>query len=312
MIIDAKNIDFGSYLEAHSFLEAGSIKNLSEFRDDVAEYSDTGDTINGAKMPWGKTEQFTRVCDGKLSIWAGVNGSGKSLMLGQVITGLMKQGRRAVIASLEMQPKQTIYRMICQSSTTRASREYSLGWMDHFQNSLWIYDQLDRIAVNRVLGMACYAANELGANDIVIDSLTKCGVGRDDYAAQATFVDRLQWCAKTWNVHIHLVCHMRKSNAPGHREGKNDIRGAAEITDLADNVYIIRRNKAKEKQVELMNADFGYDEEIVMQPCAYFGIEKNRDFGHETEFGLWFDRLSGQYTDETNKKYPPLDVPYGC
>ncbi len=220
----------------------------------------------------------------------------------------MNQGRRAVIASLEMKPKQTIYRMICQSATCKASREYCLKWMDHFKSNFFIYDQLDRIAADRILGMAHYAAHEIGAKDIVIDSLTKCGVGRDDYAAQAQFVDRLQWCAKTWDVHIHLVCHMRKSNAPGHKEGKNDIRGAAEITDLADNVFILRRNKEKEKQVELMEANRDYDQEKVLMPCAILAQEKNRDYGYETEFGLWFDRDSGQYTEGENKTFPALGV----
>jgi twinkle protein len=137
MIIDPNKINFAQYLEDQSFLEAQSIKDVTDFADDVAEFADTGDSAHGATLPWGKTHQFTRVGDGKLSIWAGVNGSGKSLILGQVITGLMLQGRRAVIASLEMHPKQTIYRMICQSATCKASREYSLKWMERFRGKFF-------------------------------------------------------------------------------------------------------------------------------------------------------------------------------
>lgn len=306
MIVDPNKIDYRKYLEDSSWLEAQSLKSASEFGKEVAELADYGDVKTGAKLPWDKTYECTRVDDGKLSIWAGENGSGKSLLLGQVITGLMLQGRIATIASLEMQPKQTLYRMICQSATCRAGRDYSMAWLNKFTNSLYIYDQLDRIAADRILGMAHYAAHELGSKDIVIDSLTKCGVGRD-WEQQAVFVDRLQWCAKTWNVHVHLVCHMRKGDGV-QKNGKTDIRGAAEITDLADNVYILRRNKAKEKQIELRNAGQGFDEELILKPCAILAQEKNRDHGVETEFGLYYDMASGQYSGRDGWKLPALEV----
>jgi len=307
MIIDPNKINFAQYLEDQSFLEAQSIKPAVAFNDDVGDLADFGEVMTGATLPWGKTKECTRIDDGKLSIWAGENGSGKSLLLGQVITGLMRQGRSATIASLEMHPKQTLYRMICQSATCKASREYSLKWLAYFKDKLWIYDQLDSIAADRILGMAHYAAHELGSKDIVIDSLTKCGVGRD-YEAQAKFVDRLQWCAKRWDVHVHLVCHMRKASEANHKGGKNDIRGAAEITDLADNVYILRRNKAKEKQIELKNAGIEYDQELILRPCAILAQEKNRDHGIETEFGLFYDAKSGQYSGIDGKLLPALEV----
>jgi twinkle protein len=307
MIIDPNKIDYGKYLEQSSFLEAQSIKSAGEFGDEVGELADYGEVKTGATLPWGKTHECTRIDDGKLSIWAGENGSGKSLLLGQVVTHLMSQGRVATIASLEMHPRQTLYRMICQSATCKASREYSLKWLAYFKDKLWIYDQLDSIASDRILGMAHYAAHELGSKDIVIDSLTKCGVGRD-YEAQAKFVDRLQWCAKRWNVHVHLVCHMRKAGDANHKNGKNDIRGAAEISDLADNVYILRRNKTKEKQLELQAMSLPYDEELILKPCAILAQEKNRDHSIETEFGLYYDMKSGQYSGMDGRLMPHLEV----
>lgn len=302
-----KDEDLSQYINDLSFIEAQSIVDLTEFYSEVADYAANGNSLQGSKLPWLKTQDFTRVSNGKLSIWAGENGSGKSLVLGQVITNLMLQGRKAIIASLEMKPRETLYRMICQSATCKASKDYCLKWISEFTGRLYIYDQLDRIAAERILAMAHYAAHELGVKDIVIDSLTKCGVGRDDYAAQATFVDKLQWCAKRWDVHIHLVCHMRKSG-DGKAGGKNDIRGAAEITDLADNVYILRRNKRKEQEAEYAAVGLEANQDILNQPCAYLAQEKNREYGEEKTFSLWYHKPSGLFLEAERKMFPPLEL----
>ena len=300
-------INFEAYLEDLSFEECQTIRPANNFIDGVCELAQYGERLFGAKLPWSQTHEATRIGDGKLSIWAGENGSGKSLILGQVLNGLMEQGRKAVIASLEMHPKQTLYRMICQAATCKASEGYCRKWLDAYTGKLWIYDQLDTVSIERILGMAHYSAHELGAKDIVIDSLTKCGLSRDDYAAQAKFVDRLQWCAKKWDVHIHLVCHMRKGN--GERSsGKSDIRGAAEITDLADNVYILKRNKAKEHEQQKKDKNQKFEEKFLEQPDAILSQQKNRDYGFEYEYGLYFDISSGLYKSSQAEYMKPVEV----
>jgi twinkle protein len=300
-------INFEAYLADISFEECQVIKPADSFIDGVCELAQHGERLFGAKLPWSITHEATRIGDGKLSIWAGENGSGKSLILGQVLNGLMEQGRKVVIASLEMYPKQTLYRMICQAATCKAGESYCRKWLEAFTGKLWIYDQLDTVSMDRMLGMAHYAAHELGVKDIVIDSLTKCGVSRDDYAAQAKFVDRLQWCAKKWGVHIHLVCHMRKGDG-GRTKGKGDIRGASEITDLADNVYILKRNKLKEHEMQKRDKGQEFDEKYIDQPDAVLSQQKNRDYGHEYEYGLYFDMSSGLYKTSEREYIKPIEV----
>ena len=302
--MEMESVDFSEYLKRLSFVEMDSIKHVSNFADDVASYADSGQIIKGSPLPWSKMNDYIKLGIGKLSIWAGQSGSGKSLLLGQVITKMLLNHEKAVIASLEMPPRETIYRMICQSAAGKAQREYCLKWIKYFQGSLFIYDELDRVDTDRILGMCHYAAHELGLNHIVIDSLTKCGVGRDDYAKQAAFVDRLQWCAKTWGVHIHLVCHMRKSE----NTGKNDIRGAAEITDLADNVFILDRNREKEKEAEKIGYGEEMNEKIMNQADAYLKLTKNREFGHEKDFCLWFDPMSGLYKSRSDEPLRALEI----
>lgn len=303
-------IDFKQYLEDVSVLEAEMLKCGTEFMDDVFEMAEHGDRLIGCYFPFNNMQHTTRIGDGKLSIIAGANGSGKSLLWGQVLNSLMAQGRKVVIASLEMQPKQTLYRMICQSATCKASKQYCEKWLNHHAGKLWIYDQLDKVDTDRILGMAHFAAHNLGATDIVIDSLTKCGVGRDDYTKQAEFVDRLQWCAKKWNIHIHLVAHMRKPSE-GSKQDKYSIRGASEISDLADNVYIVARNFQKEEVVHMIEAGAPINEEmnkILEGADATLAVAKNRDYGEQRTFKLWFDKTSGVYKESERAPMHPLNL----
>ena len=106
-IIDPNRIDFGEYLKNISVGEAQSLKPSGLFTEEVLEMAEHGIRLTRPKLPWHPTHEYTRIKNGKLSIWAGENGSGKSLLLGQVINGLIAQGRSAVIASLEMLPKET-------------------------------------------------------------------------------------------------------------------------------------------------------------------------------------------------------------
>ena len=79
--------------------------------------------------------------------------------------------------------------------------------------------------------------NKLGCKHIVIDSLMKCGIGEEDYQAQGDFVDKLCWIAKKYDVHIHLVHHMRKGRSEDDIPDKFDVKGASRITDMVDNLF---------------------------------------------------------------------------
>lgn len=303
MELISDNVNFAAYLENLSFLEADTIRPAPDFMPDIEDYFNNGVKTHGLLLPWERTHDVIQLAPGELSIWAGVNGHGKSQIAGQVILWAMKE-YRSLIASLEMKPWQTITRMAAQAAGCDPSHRFVKEFLTWTDGRLWIYDQLDSVAADRILGMVHYAANELAIQHIVIDSLTKCGLSRDDYTAQAKFVDRLQWAAKRYNVHVHLVCHMRKG-MEGHKSGKFDVRGAAEITDLADNVFIISRNKGKE-QVEEKNLK-GYpldkkETEMLTMPDSFLEVAKNRKTGEEKTFGLWFNRDCNQFVPTQDRR----------
>lgn len=304
MIVTDRDIDAEEYLALIGRQESQEIQSASSYLGQLVDRCLDGNAPKGPALPWNKTHDAIRFNPGQLSIWAGVNGHGKSLVLSQVILWWLRS-QKALIASLEMKPVETLYRMARQMRGGLFDHTYMMDFCESLTGRLWIYDQLDSVAPERILGLIHYAANEMHVDHVVIDSLTKCGLTRDDYAQQAKFVDRVQWAAKRHNVHVHLVCHMRKGDTENTRPGKFDIRGAAEISDLADNVLVIHRNKAKEEaKLKRMNGAplTKLEEAELSKPDSTLRVDKNRHMSHEGSYALWYHHGAMQFLGS--------DVPY--
>lgn len=301
MSLEMPDIDFEQrLLEVEKLKASDHIRPAAEYLTETLEFLDHGDVVFGDELPWTKVSDKIRVGRGQLSIWAGRNASGKSLLVGQVILGLLHE-RRAVIASFEMLPHETIVRMCRQAAGCFPSRKWTVDFVSHITDKLFIYNETRRINPKKVLGMCHYAFGDMGIDHVVIDSLTKCGFTKDDYNAQAKFIDQLQQIAKEYGKHIHLVAHSRKIN--GEQMGRDDIRGAGEISDLADNVFIVSRNHAKEDVVnrQAAGAIRSGEEGKLSEPDAYLRIAKNRKFSAEPVFGLWFDMSSQQFRGDNTR-----------
>ena len=105
------DIDFEKYLEDNEELKQ-KVQLPSDFADKAVERLTTGNHLVGDTLPWSKTYDKFRFRDGELTIWAGTNGSGKSLVMG--MTALFMH-YPTVIASMEMLPEATLARMIRQA-----------------------------------------------------------------------------------------------------------------------------------------------------------------------------------------------------
>ena len=261
----------------------------SELYEQVLKRIEHDETTVGLNLPWQKTNPFIKLRAGETSLWCGISGHGKSTMLSQICAWGLQE--KWLIASMEMQPEATMERMVKQiAGTDNPSSNYLRRVLDWTDNKLWIYDQTDTVKSERILALVRYAKT-LGINHVVIDSLMKCGIGKENLEGQAQFVDRLCWAAKANNLHIHLVHHMRKGESEYKIPGKFDVRGAGEIVDQIDNLFIIHRNKTKEEDTTGKHDD-DYD--------AYLKCAKQRHFSWEGLFGFWYDKLSNQYTTKPN------------
>jgi twinkle protein len=228
-------------------------------------------------------------------VWAGINGHGKSLLTGQVVLGLMAQKQRCMIASFEMKPVVTLKRLCRQAScgaqpTERFARDFA-RWTD---GKLWLYDQQGQVDVPRVAAVLRYCAQELQMQHVVIDSLMKCVRGEDDYNGQKEMLDLLTSIARDTGMHVHLVHHIRKSDDEGRVPGKFDLKGSGSISDQADNVMVVWRNKRKQFDAQSGKT---VDEDA---PDAMVNCEKQRNGEWEGRIALWFHDASQQYLGVRN------------
>jgi twinkle protein len=294
------NIDFSAYLHAtdHKYL----VKDVSVWVDELSDNLDNPVVEKETLMQWESTKTFA-FRPGEVTVWAGSNGGGKSLLTGQVALGLIKSGEKVCVQSFEMKPKVSIKRLIRQFAgenidevASRLGLDYKRALYNRFKafamGSLWFYDQQGTVTAEQVISVSRYCAVELGVTHIIIDSLMKCVRGEDDYNGQKAFVDEMTALARDHNVHIHLVHHIRKLQSDENMPNKNDLRGSSSITDQVDNVFIVWRNKKKENEINRgKEADMSEPDMILMN-------EKQRN-GESTEwYHFWYDRASTQFLEK--------------
>jgi len=285
-------------LEFTANQESQSVCPAKDFLDSTVDRMRKGVAVYGDSMPWQRTKDKFRFRPGEVTIWAGVNGNGKSLVMGQCALWLIPH-TSVLIASMEMKPEATMGRMVRQAAGVDNPTEgFIRGFFAKTEN-LWIYDQVDTVESDRILAVCHWAATKCGVKHIMIDSMVKCGIGPDDYSRQKTFVDRLCWVAKRYNIHVHLVVHIRKGKNEAEIPTKWDIKGAGEITDLADNVLIVGRNAGKEKRLrEAPKDEYGapdVPEEVKSKPDCYIRVAKQRHGEWEGLWGFWWHEKSQQW-----------------
>lgn len=300
-MIMADDIDFSFY--EHETNAKQKVKPASLWVRELIERIKNPVKEIRSVMPWRKTHAQVQFRPGEVTVWGGANGQGKSLVTGQVMLSLCSQGEKVCVASFEMKPIKTLERMARQWSGDNFNDQAFLGdaraqskfidlygqFSDWTTGKLWLYDQQGTANAKQVCAVVRYCAKEKGITHFVVDSLMKCVSGEDDYNGQKSFVDELTAIARDHNIHIHLVHHIKKPADESHKPSKYDFKGTGAITDQADNVIAVWRNKTKEK-----NREAG---KIVsdQEPDALLICDKQRNGDWEGQIGLWFDRNSMQY-----------------
>ena len=299
-IIKSSQIDIEKYLKASDL--SAHVKSANSWLDEIYQnYTDPQKT-DDAVMPWVKTHSDVKFRLGEVTVYAGSNGGGKSLVTGQIALGLLKQNLKVCIASYEMKPVTTIVRMLRQFAgeninvpLTHDKEGYIRGVLGRFTNfideNLYLYDQQGSTTPQKTIAMARYCAVELGIKHIFIDSLMKCVVAEDSLNEQKSFVDELCALARDHHVHIHLVHHIRKLQSEEIQPSKTDLKGSGSIADQVDNVFLVWRNKKKEN-ARRNNED--YDEK---QPDMFLMCQKQRNGEAEEFYGMYFEHNSQQFIE---------------
>lgn len=282
-------------------LDPSELRNASEFADAI--WNEYIRIDEGMLLPWNKTHDLVKLRPGELSIWAGVNGHGKSSVIGQVVGYNATQGNRCCVASMEWRTAMWLARMGRQvAGTSKPTHAYSNHIAASYRDTLWTFDVNGSAKASRILEVFAYARRRYLIDLFVIDNLTKCGFADDDYAGQKKFVEALADFARMNHCHIALVAHMRKSETEDKPSGKMGVKGSGGITDLASTVIEVWRNKPRERAVaRSVHPEYPMPLEPKFLPDGESGADallmvlKQNATGLEPSVRLWFDKDSTQY-----------------
>ena len=241
---------------------------------------------------------------GELSVWSGGNGSGKSTILNQLALESIKQGYNTLIFSGELKDSRLmkwINLQVCGKSNLYYNKEYDYYYprdkeatMKATNEKLFIYDNELGNDINKIIFAIYDAVKNKNIRVVILDNLMSMNLssyGEDKYEMQTKLITELSDMAKRLNIHIHFVCHPRKST---NFLRKYDISGTADLTNIADNVFIVHRvNNDFKKQFQEM---FKKKDEKLLAYDNIVEICKNREFGVQ-------DMFVGQYFEVETKRF---------
>lgn len=249
---------------------------------------------------------------GTLNIFTGVNGSGKSSLVNQVlISQAIHQGHDVFVYSGEL-PNWQLRNWILfnlagrrhvetiqkpnQPPTYRLKAETKKQISDYYADRIYFYDnEVNRTSEALLLKME-EMARKKGTKVFIIDNLTVVDLGSNDtnkYDKQKDFVLSLVSFAKKFNVVVALVIHPHKIDTI-RRMTKMDIAGSMSLSDLAHRVFTVHRVTKKEKE-GIPNKKGGWLQEPI-EWDVLFDVLKDRFLGcQDTCIGMNFDSPSRRF-----------------
>ncbi|MEN6348647.1 MAG: DnaB-like helicase C-terminal domain-containing protein [Syntrophomonas sp.] len=237
---------------------------------------------------------------GELTVWSGVNSSGKSTLLSQMLLEALDQEQAVCAYSGELPDQIFRYWLELQAAgpwgveqgagslTGRAVVIPALidairGW---YRERLFLCAGADWGSLDSLLETFTGAARDYSCRVFLLDNLTIIISGfraRDQLRTQRELILHMVRFAREFRVHVHIVVHPRKNVNPSNFT-KTDIGGSGDITNLADNVLVLTRF-APHKMA-------GDD----LPPAACLSVLKNRFGGRQDEeIYLDFDPVSKRF-----------------
>lgn len=293
------------------------LRSAADYADEVGRmYEDTGPEA-GIRTPWKKVGDSLVFRPGEVTVFAGINGHGKSQCVGFMAGKAMSEGWRVCVASMEFKVGAWLKRLVRQfGASARPTPAYAakiVRWLGN--GRLWAFDAQGTADWKRMLEVFRYARRRYGVDLFVIDNLTGLGIGEEDYQGQKALTLALANFARDEECHVWLVHHIRKGNSENDQPDKMDIKGSGSITDLASTVLTVWRNKPKEdkaKSAEMAHEPL--DPEVAKQPDVRLRCSKQRNYSGdgngEPVIALWWNGEAYHYLsspDHVPREFVRLD-----
>lgn len=299
----AEPVDFHDAFKAAKAQDPEELRSAADYLGQVsALFYPLHDAPRDPPLFIDKALEWFEFRGGEVTVWTGINGHGKSLLLQHVQIGLMAAGANFVVFSGEMKPARLLKRAMKQASgMDRPSQAYLRAMAEWMREKYWLFDVLGTAKLDRLLEVFLHARRRYGCTHFVIDSLMMTDVPEDGpgaMTAQKEAMRKLCAFARGQGVHLHLVAHPRKARDESQAPNKMDVAGSSKITDGADNVFSVWRAQKDQAQTD----DGSCDAKLELQK------QRNGEVQNYTQL-LWFDRESMQYRTQ-ERRYPLSFVPY--
>lgn len=244
---------------------------------------------------------------GELSVLSGLNASGKTSWLDCLALNVIQKGFKVAIWSGEMQDwrfQGWINQMAAGKNYVRKKHGYENfyytprevcdkidEWVD---GKLFLYNNSYGSRWEQLFNDVKEIVDSEGVQLVVLDNLAAlCIDGYDSgvYANQTKFILDLKGYAKQKNIHVILVAHPRKQNDFLRKES---ISGTADLTNIADNVFLIHRVG---KDFEKRAGEFFGEDKIgdYLNYSNIIEVAKNRQLGI-------VDHLVGMYYEMESRR----------
>ena len=284
--------------------------------DSVSDFSDISDLdldeIDGVKTGFPDIDnRLMRLFYGTFTIVTGVNGSGKSSFLSQLICNAIDEDKNAFLYSGELPNFQSKNWINYILAGQRNEKEYDFDgakyWKvtqeakkeinDYYRGRLFIYKDGYDHKVESILKSMEDSTRKYGCKLLIIDNLTSVNLEANEqnkYQKQEEFVTKLIDFAKKYNVAVVLVVHPHKIDQM-RRLNKMDIQGISAIIDLAHRILSLYRVTKEDKRgIPNKRGDGWYKEPILFDVIC--DILKDRLLGFEgSSAGLYYDKPSRRF-----------------
>lgn len=270
-----------------------------------------------ASIPTGYKELDKKIIGlllGDVTVLSGGSGAGKSSWIDCVALNAIQRGYKVGIWSGELQDFrfQSWINQIAAGKNYVCKRE---GFENYYyapknisnqisnwlEGKLFLYNNNYGSKWQQLFADVKELVDKEGVQLIVLDNLMALQIDNyegDKYTQQTKFINDLKEYAKAKNVHVLLVCHPRKE---GIFLRKESISGTADLTNLADSVFIIHRIG---KDFEQRAGEFFGKDKVIpyLKYNSVIEVCKNRSMGViDLLVGMYFEVESRRLKNEISE-----------